>query len=242
MSGDDDGEALNKKIKRDSFAGLVNGEVSPWNRYPLQTAHSARASEPSETSALYAAQPTNSRTQSDPQLPIDPQLYGAGNMAVNEDMQFGNAPQETIITSIEPHQDDDMPDVDATPIDPQLFAQLPQTPAPPSYPDQAMTHGGFILYSPLSAAAQSVSPGQALGLSPNVHRSARMSVQQSSIPTAGASGQGRRDSKGSIRAKARPDHQPRASSSVEKNEEDTASLALALQLQMEEHGLRRRSK
>ncbi|KAF2649297.1 hypothetical protein K491DRAFT_208639 [Lophiostoma macrostomum CBS 122681] len=238
LSGEDDGEALNKKIKRDSFAGLVNGEISPWNRYPLQTAHSARASEPSEAPTLYAAQPTTSRTQSDPQLPIDPQLYGSGNMSINGDVQFGNAPQETIVASIEPHQDDPMPDVNSTPIDPQLMDHLPQTPAPPPELDQATPHGGFILYSPLSAAAQSVSPGQALGLSPNLTRFPKMSV----TPRAGPSGQGRRDSKGSIKTKAKSDLQPRASSSVEMNEEDTASLALALQLQMEEHGLRRRSK
>lgn len=52
----------------------------------------------------------------------------------------------------------------------------------------------------------------------------------------------RRDSRGSQKMEARIEPKARASSSaVTDNEEDMASLALAMQLQMEEHGLRRRS-
>ncbi|KAJ4303321.1 JmjC domain-containing histone demethylation protein 1 [Kalmusia sp. IMI 367209] len=52
----------------------------------------------------------------------------------------------------------------------------------------------------------------------------------------------RRDSKESIKLEPRSEPKVRAASSAfTNNEEDTASLALALQLQMEEHGLRRRS-
>jgi F-box/leucine-rich repeat protein 10/11 len=54
----------------------------------------------------------------------------------------------------------------------------------------------------------------------------------------------RQDSKGSVKLEPRSDPKPRTllSMSSADNPEDTASLALALQLQMEEHGLRRRSK
>lgn len=52
----------------------------------------------------------------------------------------------------------------------------------------------------------------------------------------------RRDSKESIKLEPRSEPKARATSSaVIDSEEDMASLALALQLQMEEHGLRRRS-
>ena len=255
MSENDDGEAINKKLKRESFAGLVNGEVSQWNRYPLQTSRPARASEPSDAPGLYSLHATPNRTLSDPQLPIDPHLYPDGGL-FNGDMQV-DMPQETIVSSIEPRPEDIMQGIEEDPlIDPQLFATFPQTPAPVANMNYTMTNGVHrSAASPRSAAAESVSPGQMIGLSPSIPRAPKMSATPRKVshtpqarPPTGksqtpksaksvASGPGRRDSKGAIRL----DQQARPLSSSE-NTEDMASLALALQLQMEEHGLRRRSK
>lgn len=257
ISGDnDEGEALNKKIKRDSFAGLINGEVSHYNRYPL--AHPVSQPEAQDSMSVHSAHQALDLASSDEVLPIDPQLSGDMDGKIQTATPPSNAhSRETIISSIEDHSEDSMEDVvEANLIDPELLNLEPHTPTPTHNGSASAPHGGVTdELSPLALAVQSISPGyrpanNTADITPNRPWASRVSGtprRKSQTPHALSrwgstpkSSRGRRNS--TIKLEPKSDSKPRAASSIENHEEDQASLALAMQLQMEEHGLRRRSK
>ncbi|KAF2005852.1 hypothetical protein P154DRAFT_518104 [Amniculicola lignicola CBS 123094] len=151
---------------------------------------------------------------------------------------------DAVMSSIE-----DATGLDPGLIDPQLFTFEPRTPGPV---DNGLNGTHPRLSSPFAAQTQSTSPRSSHvqvvapeTTSRTTPRSARLSSAgrrmshtprapnaMSSTPKSTPGGKGRRDSKGSIKLEPGSAKKP----------EDVASLALALQLQMEEHGLRRRSK
>jgi F-box/leucine-rich repeat protein 10/11 len=252
VSDNDDGEAINKKMKRESFAGLVNGEISMWNRYPLQ-ARPLKADEFGDI-AVQSESPEHATDQDLNAMFIDPQLANGDN-ADEAAMPSTPGPRENVVTSIEDHLPEPMEDIVETgPIDPFLLGLEPHTPATP------LMNGGMNGFhagpsSPMSITAQSVSPGNVIGMTRSASKPSRVIMTPSKTSYTGRSShkksatpktpiENRQDSKGSVKLEPRSDPKPRTllSMSSADNPEDTASLALALQLQMEEHGLRRRSK
>jgi F-box/leucine-rich repeat protein 10/11 len=185
-------------------------------------------------------------------MPIDPALqsYQHGNDEYTADTYSHIARQDAVIFSVE-----DLPngtvereeiDLDAQP-GPVLDSVSPGT-VPNGFhtqpngfvedPPSPNANRNDIQFSPLPLNAQRsgwpCSSGHVTSQTP------RRSHRKSSTPRT-PSGR-RRDSKETIKLEPRSEPKARATSSaVIDSEEDMASLALALQLQMEEHGLRRRS-
>lgn len=243
---------MNKKIKRESFAGLVNGEVSQWNRYPLQKPRSASDTQPRNTITLSPLQPTASTPLEDATevMPVDPQLSNGDSDTIAVATPSRPFVRETVVSSIEDSPGELMDGIfETAPIDPQLLDTEPRTPAP--LLDEPHVQPNGISVSPEHTRVK-VQPASA---TPNPPRSSRVSMTprktsqtpgrsngKSMTPKTTPGGKNRCDSKGSIHVEPNSDKKPRAMSSTSTKEEDMASLALALQLQMEEHGLRRRSK
>lgn len=299
----DDGEALTKKIKMESFAGLVNGEVSHWNRYPLQ--------KPRPSSLSGSQEPET--------MPVDPELLmmdhneAAHAMTTEPHLSNGHLSngdgdahtivfatpanpfsRETIVSSIEDTTCDPMDDVMQTSqmqmeiLPPQQeqhqqqqFPPEPRTPGPPSNMFYDSTNGGAdiaVSVSPSrSSSARSMRHGhiRPASMTPNWNQSSKDSARswngKSTTPKITPGGKkSHRDSNFGIGIKTEPRSEQKARAVDSKisgemtmddmNEmalgmgmdgvhvnggsanEDVASLALALQLQMEEHGLRTRGK
>jgi F-box/leucine-rich repeat protein 10/11 len=268
ISDEHDGEAINKKLKRESFAGLVDGEISQWNRYPLSKPRAASATEARNSIAMQSAQEALNAMDHTPSefALIDPQFTNGDNDMIRVATPHQTMAADTVISSIEEdHEGEPMDDVieseptDAQ-IDPQLLAE-PRTPAPTN-----TRHNGQNGVKPNSShETSSVSPGQGPPIAqpsattPTMARppSSRVSAtprkpsqtphhfnRNSTTPRKTPGSKGRRESinLGTIKVEPGSGSKPRAMSSTEGTEEDVASLQLALQLQMEEHGLRRRSK
>lgn len=255
-----DGEALSKKMKRESFAGLVNGEVSHWNRYPLAKPRSAESTEsPPDATNGEMDQTVAENTAPEDSVPIDPQLSEGFVDTIMATTPSHPISRDTVVPSIEDHMGEPMDGVtDSAPIDPQLLDPEPRTPASTSgmFPgeiDGVSEKPSQFLLAPISNTSpeQKVIMAQPASTTPNLPRSrltttpsktphalSRKSITPRSTPKEKC----RQDSKDSVKFEALFAERPRAMSSTESNNEDMASLALALQLQMEEHGLRRRSK
>ncbi|KAF2742720.1 hypothetical protein M011DRAFT_462275 [Sporormia fimetaria CBS 119925] len=241
-----DGEALTKKLKMESFAGLVNGEVSQWNRYPLQRPRLMSAARSVGEGAIdpnldrvfsnsivengHEPSPENALGTSTPNL-------GSGQTILpSTEGRAGDQSEQERHEGSEQH----LLDSTATHGASVHHSAAPQTPSPAPVPT---THerNGFSVGS-------TASPSQ--GASHNRHHDAPR--HQSRPPKAGSrSLQGKTTTPksspsvaGRHTVQSTPKSEQRSKEKQQKHGklEDTASLALALQLQMEEHGLRRRSK
>lgn len=203
----------------------------------------------------FSAQQALNQVQDDDLVPIDPALqsYDHGN-----DSMMDTSPKaqhrDTVIFSVEALSHDAMEGVETSlngqaapvmePISPGTapnvfhihtngFTEDPQSPT-------SHRNGNLsVQFSPLTPSAQrSGWPGSSTrrsGQTQTPHRSNRKSHTPKT-----PSGR-RRDSKESIKLEPKSEPKRATSSVLVDSEEDMASLALALQLQMEEHGLRRRS-
>jgi F-box/leucine-rich repeat protein 10/11 len=231
----------------ESFAGLVDGEVSQWNRYPLQKPRPASVSGSREVMvtdpALIGGWSSPNRA-----VPIDPQLSDPDRDCAIVTSPSHPGSKETIVTSIEDTAGEPMEGItESMPADPRPRKLDPHTPAPPE--DSLIhEHNGLPTGSPPQISpARRADAARPNSMSPNWSRpskgTSRSGKGKTTTPKTTPGGKGRRDSKDSIRLEPKSEQKLRAvSSSTGEKNEDMASLALALQLQMEEHGLRRRSK
>lgn len=260
---EDDGEALTKKIKMESFAGLVDGEVSQWNRYPLQKPRPASVSGSREVMvtdpALLGGWASPDNGDNGGAMPIDPRLSDLnGECAIIETSPVQSRTRETVVTSIEHTAAEPMEGVvvQSVPADSHARNPDPCTPEPQDESPLPEQNGFPTASPPRTSSAKRAATARRSSMSPNWSRPAKgtsrsgitktatpKATPKTATPKTTPGGKGRRDSKEHVRAEQKSEQKPRASSSStgEKNE-DMASIALALKLQMEEHGLRRRSK
>lgn len=185
-------------------------------------------------------------------MPIDPALqsYKHGNDGYLADTFSHSLHQDAVMFSVE-----DLPNGTTERVKTSMGTQtgpVLDLVSPGTVPKDFHVQPNGITEDPPSPHASRTSI-QFSPLTPNVQRSGwpcpsgrkpsqtpYRSRRQSNTPKT-PSGR-RRDSKESIKLEPRSEPKARATSSaVVDSEEDMASLALALQLQMEEHGLRRRS-
>ncbi|KAH7115155.1 hypothetical protein B0J11DRAFT_584460 [Dendryphion nanum] len=248
VSENDEGELLNKKIKRESFAGIISGEVSHYNRYPL--ARPAPASSPQEDIAVHSAQQALDLTAHEDSAPVDSEILESLNGRHGSETPSYAQHRESVVSSIEHHPGESMEGVEGSDrIDPQLLGFDPQTPAMRSFhaPNRIspkLTHSVSPCQRQNSSTVTPASPSMArpipINLTPRKKsQTPRGSGRTSSTPESGV---GRRDSKGNIKLEAKSEPRSRAMPLNDTHDPDEASLALALQLQKEEHGLRRRSR
>ena len=248
-----DGEALSKKMKMDSFAGLVSGEVSQWNRYPLQKPRTASATGSGDNIAVSVTD----HTEHESAMPVDPQLL---NGEFDGDVSASTHPshmfsRETVVSSIEEESGGPIDGVEASGL---AMATIPRPqPCTPDRAPQLPQHeGNGVLGSPggdgeaeEALAMCSSQPPSAKrtvnGIPTSKASTARAGSRRevSITPKGAVAEKARRGSKGSIKVESKSETGLAAVSAAAGDEvEDMASLALALQLQMQEHGLRVRSK
>lgn len=204
----------------------------------------------------FSAQQALNQVPDDDTVPIDPALQSFEHHEKPRPDASAQASQEdAVMFSVEDSLNDAMEGVEAgmnprqappvmEPISPgtdtngfrvQINGTLEDIPSP-----QDDRNG--IRFSPLTPNAQhSGWLGSTFGSrKPNHTQTPHRSNRQSNAPKTPSSR--RCDSKDSTKAEPKSEPKIRATSSaIVDSEEDMASLALALQLQMEEHGLRRRS-
>ncbi|PSN64583.1 hypothetical protein BS50DRAFT_576024 [Corynespora cassiicola Philippines] len=241
-------ETTGRKVKKEYIgdATVMNGDAH------LQHAFStpSRKSGSGELQGIaYAAQMAIGRAPPETPTNIDPALQSYEHI-------HGQPPhRDAVISSIEnPSNGSPMQGVEQTPrSEPHGPSVEPLTPGP--VPMNIQNEPSSIMMdpsSPLSLPAQSVSPtgihvpGPAPPITPIAPRSStgpktsqtpRPLNRKSNTPKTPG---GKKDT---IKTEPRTESKARAlSSTTGEKEEDMASLALALKLQMEEHGLRRRSK
>ncbi|KAF2273973.1 uncharacterized protein EI97DRAFT_444528 [Westerdykella ornata] len=223
VSEHEDGEALTKKMKMESFAGLVNGEVSHWNRYPLQKPRLTSASDSQDEMTMDSARSTRDpRSLLGPPL-AEEQTGGVVTQVVRPMSASKSVSKEPVYCSIENVQEEV---VTSGPVDPLLLNPEPRTP-------RATNNAANGIH-----AAPESSPIQNGGRARGLHSWNGRTTTPKITPR----GRNRRDSKDSPRGEPKSDPKARASPPKTGSSEDMASIALALKLQMEEHGLRRRSK
>ena len=248
-----DSGSVNRKMK-ESVAGrrMMNGDV--FGQDLLQTRLHTRQSVELPDAMLYSPQKEPS---SETSIPIDPALQSYDDKVSKA---FATPPsashRDTVLTSIENPADDLMEDVLRTESHEYLgHAPEPHTPGPPPHVDvQRNPNGANTIpsspLSPLAPSLSSVSSRTALRAAlPSQPSSSRVGshvgkASQTPRPTNKTtttkytpSGK-RQDSKETIKL----EYGARNTSIDVEKPEDVASLALAIQLQMEEHGLRRRSR
>lgn len=202
----------------------------------------------------FSAQQALDHVHDDDVIPIDPSLqaYSHGNDTAMMDASPRTQHRDAVMFSVEDIPHDPMEGVDIglearsgpvmEPLSPGsgpngLHVQLNGATGAPSSP-RASRNG--IQFSPLTPNAQRSGwpgpSGRKASQAQTPHRPNRKSNTPKTPSTR------RRDSKDSIKLEPRSEPKARATSSaIVDSEEDMASLALAMQLQMEEHGLRRRS-
>jgi F-box/leucine-rich repeat protein 10/11 len=240
--------------------GTVNGDM--FSRESMQTPSrtgGSRGSIDFQDTMMYSPQDQD-ETSDESSIPIDPSLQSYHNeRETNCDAVPSFQPhRDTIMSSIEDHADDAMEGVEEMIQHEYDIPTIePRTPGPPPHIPQHHlqlsngTNPGPS--SPLSPLTFSITPSGHRKLSFQNHvnstaiRNGSSGQKPSSTPrpnktpnksTPGSSGR-RRDSKESIKQEFGLAGQVLAEGG---RPEDVASLALAIQLQMEEHGLRRRSK
>ena len=230
ISDEHDGEAINKRIKRESFAGLVSGEVSQWNRYPLAKPRAASATEQRDMIATLTPDGV-ARASPIGSIPIDSQLSRDEEAIIDDAVD-----RMTIVSTIEHAPGDPMEGVIEASIDSPLVATEPQTPGPPHRDLYEQPNG--VSHSP---GPSPLNDTRAASAYTNASRSRKATVTphkvKSRTPKSTPRKKGRRDSKETVKLES----DARAMSSTE-NEADMASYALAMKLQQQEYGLRRRSK
>lgn len=153
-----------------------------------------------------------------------------------------------MVSSIEHAHMDSMEGVEGSDrIDPQLLDICPQTPANGVNGEpNGVSSTNLQSISPScrrnSTAVTSSSPGVSRPVQVTPHKKSQTPRKSSRTTSTPKSSTGRRDSKGNIRLEPKSEPRQRAMPLSETHDADEASLALALQLQKEEHGLRRRSR
>ncbi|KAF2703112.1 hypothetical protein K504DRAFT_183784 [Pleomassaria siparia CBS 279.74] len=250
-----DSASVNRKMKESSSHRDENMDGELYPRHSMQTPSHAGGSVELLDVMMYSPQDEASPQGS---IPIDPALRSynedrGANLVVA--LEFPSH-RDTIMTSIEDLVDDPMEDmVPSKPIEYPVPTVEPRTPGPPPHVAQHHPNGiGQGPSSPLSPLARSVSPVESRGtIRPPVPTITNPSKRSSHVAKASQTprsaskathtpkttpGGRRRDSKETIKLEPGA----RNISPEDKKPEDVASLALAIQLQMEEHGLRRRSK
>jgi F-box and leucine-rich repeat protein 10/11 len=252
VSDVEDGEALSKRMRLESFAGLVHGPVSHFNRYPLQKPRAASATGSPEDMAIDAGFGVKGQSYPEDTMRIDPQLYGAGGDESEAAALPRTIPHETVISSIEENSGEPMECVvEAQPTETHTPNHDPRTPPPHADTLAYERNGIHAVNSPSEVSpAKSVRHAPPASMTPEWSRSSKVSARswngKSTTPKTTPGGKNRRDSKDGIKMEPKSDQKPRPVPTVggkkKKKNEDMASIALALQLQMEEHGLRRRSK
>jgi F-box/leucine-rich repeat protein 10/11 len=253
---------VNRKMKESTAdRGTVNGDF--FSRDSMQTpsrAGGSRGSTEFHDTMMYSPQDPD-ECFDEKSIPIDPalQYYHDERETINDPVPSYEPHRETIMSSIEDHADDAMEDViEMRPHEYKVPTVEPRTPGPPPHIPQhhpQLSNGiNHDPSSPLSPLAPSImsSGSRKLTIVQNHMNSTASRVgssgrKPSNTPrptktpkksTPGSGGR-RRDSKESI------NQEPGAMGHMMPDNgkpEDVASLALAIQLQMEEHGLRRRSK
>ncbi|KAF2640012.1 hypothetical protein P280DRAFT_518443 [Massarina eburnea CBS 473.64] len=171
-----------------------------------------------------------------PEEMIDPALqsYDDGDMMMHSSPQESH--RDAIMSSIENIQDTHMEDVDAVVEGHQGPSVEPLTPGPIVNNFSEPTNG----FKP--AAAPPITPNQPPTARPSSRGPKGTPHSRKHYTPKSTPGRRRQASGETFKVEPRSDQKARAISSATGEGEDTASLALALKLQMEEHGLRRRSK
>jgi F-box/leucine-rich repeat protein 10/11 len=241
--------------------GNVNGDI--FSRESMQTpsrAGGSRGSIDFQDTMMYSPQDQD-ETSDESSIPIDPSLqsYHDERETNYDPVPSYQSHRDTIMSSIEDNADDAMEGVEEMiPHEYDVPTAEPRTPGPPPHILQhhlQLSNGNNPdPSSPLSPLALSIPPSGHRKLSnfqnhinSTATRIGSSGRKPSNTPrpnktpkksTPGSGGR-RRDSKESIKQEFGAAGQVLAEGG---RPEDVASLALAIQLQMEEHGLRRRSK
>lgn len=256
---EEDATPVGNELKQEFLDGaLMNGNVRHRNSLP-------NALDMTNTSELqdlaYSAQQVLGEVQTKDLIPIDPALqsYDHQDDTIMADTSPQSSHRDAIMSSIENVPYSLMKDAEMTAENEQRGPSVePLTPGPAMDGIQDHLNGVKQTHSPPEdnytvSNTISVAPPPR---TPNAARSIRMpssshkpnqtprSANRKSYTPKSTPGGRRRDSKESIKLEQpRFEHMARATSSAAvESEEDMASLALAMKLQMEEHGLRRRSK
>ncbi|KAF2268588.1 hypothetical protein CC78DRAFT_540850 [Lojkania enalia] len=242
--------------------GLINGEAHlldylqtpSRSTRPTETEHTMSMLTPQENKEAFASGDLMEVDHPSPILDtmIDPMLTSSVNLPT----------RDTVISSIENSAGNHGEDVaesshNPEPIETEPPIAEPRTPAAASV---AIPNGldGLGPRKDTNALNSATPDGSRLviaqptAVTPNASRSSRItpggrrssqtprsSNRKSTTPKSTPGGKGRQDSKETIKTEPRADAD---GVNIAETDEDRASLALALQLQMEEHGLRRRSK
>ncbi|CAI6334997.1 unnamed protein product [Periconia digitata] len=255
---EEDPMPASRRMKKES----VNGDfIHTQMRHRVSLPINLSASGSNDLQDLaYSAQQALSQVLPDDPMPIDPALqsYDNDGDVVAFDTPSRAPHQEVVMSSIEDEDnlDTQMKDADIVEASP-TESREPCTEPPVSgmglVNKQGLSNGTRQVqhHGPLFEASESamVAPP----ITPNRSRFARMSSsgQKSNHnprsrknQTSGSPSRSRiRESGDIVKIEPRSDQKARAvSSTTMDGEEDMASLALAMKLQMEEHGLRRRSK
>lgn len=249
-----DSGSVNRKMEESTANHrTVNGDV--YARDSLQTPSRAGGSMEFPDTMMYSPE---DEVFTEDSIPIDPALQSYDDKRNDNAHAVAATPdpphRDTVVSSIENFVDDPMEDVVETgQHELNVLTAEPRTPAPPPHKPHYHQQNGVnpSPSSPLSPLAPSIlsigSRKPAVPTLPNSTRAGSQGRKPSHTPRPSnkvtntpksTPGGRRRDSKESIKM------EPGAQMMSTENEkpEDVASLALAIQLQMEEHGLRRRSK
>lgn len=250
ISNEDDDSSRKSSKENGTSSTLLDGE--DYLQRPVQTpARPNVALEMQDTIVVYSPQVPLQQATGTPVNPVDSGVRPSTNEGNGPPLDPTSPipPTETVVTSIENHVEDTM---DGVVDEQEMVAHSPKV-TKERTPGEILDGSNEVSdtrTSPLAIEKRSASPpthDQITGRSwpfatptmpqaprtastgPKASQTSRASNRKSSTPKSATANPSRRDSKGTI--KAEPNHG-----------DDKASLALALQLQMEEHGLRRRSK
>ncbi|ORY13267.1 hypothetical protein BCR34DRAFT_481252 [Clohesyomyces aquaticus] len=244
---DDVSGSGSRQFKSEPFgdAEVENGETNVQNLTQTPSRPSRSATTPGDTMTAYTAHNQAEDLPADDPMDLDEPDNDTVALAGDPRLSSG----DDILSSIENAPEHSNGISDAGAHDPENNGVEPRTPGPVTHQEQATSncvqHRSGISVSP--AYSNITIPPTAV-TTPNRARSARNSssgrkpsqtprsiIGKSATPK--SAGKARQDSKdGSIKVE-----QKSLASSPTDKPEDLASLALALKLQMEEHGLRRRS-
>ncbi|PVH94255.1 hypothetical protein DM02DRAFT_539866 [Periconia macrospinosa] len=245
----------NRKMKKETADGeFINVHVR--HRNSLPTNLGAPGSNELQELAYSAQQALNQAMPDDATMPIDPALqsYDTDRDAVVLDSSSHVPHRDTIMSSIEGGLDNQIRDTQTSAATYAYHGSStePVASGPHFESIQGISNGTKeVQYSqPSSEAGESNTLGAPI--TPNRSRFVKMGssgqrVGQTSRSkknqTPASPGGRAHDSGESVKIESRSDQKTRAiSSTTGDGKEDMASLALAMKLQMEEHGLRRRSK
>lgn len=229
---------------------MANGLFGHRNSLPSAFDHSSTA----ELQDLaFSAQQALSRVQPDGSMPIDPALQSSPqeNDTMEVDSPHRPPHRDAVMSSIE--HDDPMEGIEETARSERRGPSVePLTPGPLVDGIDSQTNGvrlsdmspdvNHIIDLPPPVTPVAPRSSQLSSSGRKTSQTPRPSNRKSTTPKSTPGGR-RRESREPIKAEPRSEQKARAmSSTVAETNEDIASLALALKLQMEEHGLRRRSK